>query len=65
MEDEKRKDEPEIPFWQKIYERPILLLCAGLLVMFPSSLVHGVRIYQGDRPRVCVAFNARPRSETM
>ena len=36
---------------------------AGLLVMFPSSLVHGVRIYQGDRPRVCVSFNARPRAE--
>ena len=37
---------------------------AGLVVLFPSSLVHGVRIYQGDRPRVCVAFNARPRWDT-
>lgn len=33
---------------------------AGLLVLFPSSLVHNVRIYQGERARVCVPFNARP-----
>ena len=31
---------------------------AGLIVLFPSSLVHNVRIYEGERPRVCVAFNA-------
>ena len=31
---------------------------AGLLVLFPSTLVHNVRIYQGERPRICVAFNA-------
>jgi len=33
---------------------------SGLLVLFPSSLVHNVRIYQGERPRICVPFNARP-----
>ena len=33
---------------------------AGLIVLFPSSLVHNVRIYQGERPRICVPFNARP-----
>jgi uncharacterized protein (TIGR02466 family) len=31
---------------------------AGLVVLFPSSLVHNVRIYDGERPRVCVPFNA-------
>jgi uncharacterized protein (TIGR02466 family) len=31
---------------------------AGLLVLFPSSLVHNVRMYHGERPRICVAFNA-------
>ena len=31
---------------------------AGLIVLFPSSLVHNVRVYQGERPRVCVPFNA-------
>ena len=36
---------------------------AGLIVLFPSSLVHHVRIYQGKRPRICVPFNARPRIE--
>ena len=36
---------------------------AGLIVLFPSSLVHNVRIYQGERPRICVPFNARPRIE--
>lgn len=36
---------------------------AGLIVLFPGSLVHNVRIYQGERPRICVAFNARPRIE--
>lgn len=31
---------------------------AGLVVLFPSSLVHNVRVYQGERPRICVPFNA-------
>jgi uncharacterized protein (TIGR02466 family) len=36
---------------------------AGLIVLFPSTLVHNVRIYQGERPRICIPFNARPRIE--
>jgi uncharacterized protein (TIGR02466 family) len=30
----------------------------GLVVLFPSSLVHNVRMYHGERPRICVSFNA-------
>lgn len=31
---------------------------AGMIILFPSYLQHSVRVYDGDRPRVCVAFNA-------
>lgn len=34
---------------------------AGLLILFPSYLQHSVRLYQGERPRICVAFNAHLR----
>ncbi len=34
---------------------------AGLVILFPSSLVHNVRMYQGERPRICVPFNAHAR----
>jgi uncharacterized protein (TIGR02466 family) len=37
---------------------------AGLVVLFPSSLVHSVRMYHGERPRICVPFNAHTRIET-
>ena len=37
---------------------------AGLVVLFPSSLVHNVRMYHGERPRICVPFNAHTRIET-
>ena len=37
---------------------------AGLIVLFPSSLVHNVRIYSGERPRICVPFNGRPQIES-
>jgi uncharacterized protein (TIGR02466 family) len=30
----------------------------GLLVLFPSYLLHNVRMYQGERPRISVPFNA-------
>lgn len=30
----------------------------GMLILFPSYLQHSVRAYQGNRPRICVAFNA-------
>lgn len=34
---------------------------AGLLVLFPSYLLHAVRLYHGERPRICVPFNAHMR----
>jgi uncharacterized protein (TIGR02466 family) len=30
----------------------------GMIILFPSYLQHGVRVYGGERPRICVAFNA-------
>lgn len=33
----------------------------GMIVVFPSYLLHGVRMYHGERPRICVAFNAHLR----
>jgi len=30
----------------------------GMLILFPSYLQHSVRMYHGERPRICVAFNA-------
>ena len=30
---------------------------SGTLLMFPSWLLHSVRRYEGDRPRISVAFN--------
>ena len=30
----------------------------GLLVLFPSYLLHNVRMYRGERPRISVPFNA-------
>ncbi|WP_282604865.1 2OG-Fe(II) oxygenase family protein [Pelagibius sp. Alg239-R121] len=32
---------------------------AGLLILFPSWLQHGVRPYKGDRERISIAFNLR------
>lgn len=31
---------------------------AGLMILFPSYLLHSVRMYRGTRPRICVPFNA-------
>jgi uncharacterized protein (TIGR02466 family) len=31
---------------------------AGMIILFPSYLQHSVRMYGGERPRICVAFNA-------
>lgn len=33
----------------------------GMIILFPSYLVHSVRVYRGNRPRICVAFNAHMR----
>jgi uncharacterized protein (TIGR02466 family) len=33
----------------------------GLLILFPSYLQHSVRLYTGERPRICVPFNAHLR----
>lgn len=35
---------------------------AGMLILFPSYLLHSVRMYHGERPRVCVPFNAHLRT---
>ena len=34
---------------------------AGMIILFPGYLQHSVRMYQGERPRVCVPFNAHMR----
>jgi uncharacterized protein (TIGR02466 family) len=34
---------------------------AGMVIVFPSYLQHGVRLYHGERPRICVPFNAHTR----
>ena len=31
---------------------------AGMLILFPSYVQHNVRPYGGERPRICVPFNA-------
>jgi uncharacterized protein (TIGR02466 family) len=31
---------------------------AGMLILFPSYLQHSVQMYRGERPRICVPFNA-------
>lgn len=30
----------------------------GMIILFPSYLLHSVQMYNGMRPRICVAFNA-------
>jgi uncharacterized protein (TIGR02466 family) len=34
---------------------------SGMVILFPSYLQHSVRMYSGERPRICVAFNAHVR----
>jgi uncharacterized protein (TIGR02466 family) len=34
---------------------------AGLIILFPSYLLHSARVYRGERPRICVPFNAHAR----
>jgi uncharacterized protein (TIGR02466 family) len=31
---------------------------AGMLILFPSYLQHNVRLYSGEKPRICIPFNA-------
>lgn len=33
----------------------------GMLILFPSYLLHSVRLYRAERPRICVPFNAHLR----
>jgi uncharacterized protein (TIGR02466 family) len=33
----------------------------GMVIMFPSYLQHGVRVYRGERPRISIPFNAHLR----
>lgn len=35
---------------------------AGMVILFPSYLQHSVRMYHGERPRICVPFNAHLRT---
>jgi uncharacterized protein (TIGR02466 family) len=34
---------------------------SGMVILFPSCRQHSVRMYGGERPRICVAFNADVR----
>lgn len=34
---------------------------SGMIILFPSYLQHSVRMYNGERPRICVPFNAHVR----
>jgi uncharacterized protein (TIGR02466 family) len=36
----------------------------GMLILFPSYLQHNVRPYSGERPRVCIPFNAHLKRAT-
>lgn len=42
QEDLKDEEAGEIPFLQKLYDRPIILLVAGLIVMFGFYTIWGV-----------------------
>ena len=33
----------------------------GMLILFPSYLLHSVRMYRAEGPRICVPFNAHMR----
>ncbi len=37
-----QKESEEIPYLQKLYDRPLLLLAAGLIVMFGFYTIWGV-----------------------
>ena len=34
----------------------------GMIILFPSYLQHSARMYHGERPRICIPFNAHLRS---
>ena len=36
------KNSEDVPFWQKIYDRPFILLLAGLVVMFGFYTLWGI-----------------------
>jgi len=46
---------PGRPFWGTVHFRPE----AGMLLLFPSWLVHTVNPYRGERERISIAFNVR------
>jgi hypothetical protein len=35
----------------------VIAPATGMMLLFPAWLMHGVRPYHGDRPRISVAFN--------
>ena len=51
---------PGKPFWGTVHFRPE----AGMLLLFPSWLVHTVNPYRGERERISIAFNVRMVSPT-
>jgi hypothetical protein len=35
----------------------VITPATGMMLLFPAWLMHGVRPYHGDRPRISIAFN--------
>jgi uncharacterized protein (TIGR02466 family) len=46
-------------FFPNLTSNVMIRPAAGLMVLFPSYLQHGVQPHRGDRPRISIAFNAR------
>lgn len=38
-------------------QRRLITPRTGMILMFPSNLLHGVKRYEGERPRIVVSFN--------
>ena len=49
-----------VPGGQSVGASELIRPCAGLMVMFPSWLSHGVRPYAGNDVRISIALNLTP-----